>query len=406
MNDFIYFDDSDILDEIEKEAPAIANQFRYVSKYGNFPVYRCYDSKYYPTPNDAYKDQLEAARKARKFIFLEYLTIQESDIFGEMFEVLRDCAKRGVEVRIIFDFFGSMVYLSPKFVRKMKDCKIQCRAFGKPGLNLVKFAMHRNHQKLMVVDNEIAFVGGYNIGDEYFGVTRPYGQWQDTGFSFRNEAVKTMTVTFLYMWNRIEKTDTDISKYIEVEGYHSEKTDGFIQPYYSDPYIDEPLAENIYLNILKAATKYVYIITPYLIPSNVMIRELSLAAKRGVDVRLIIPGIPDKKWLYKSTCSYFHCLAKDDVKIYKYTPGFCHAKQYLCDDRIAVVGSINMDVRSMRRDFETAVLVYKASAIKDIYEDFEKLFEESEDITMKYKSKDAAPSFLLKVITKIFSPLL
>lgn len=411
MNDFLNYDDSDIINEIKKQNPAVSNQFYYVSNYGHFPVYRCEGAKYYPTPNQAFKDQIEAVKKAKRFVFLEYLTIEDSVFFSELLGVLKACVLRGVEVRVIYDYFGSLAFWDKKFIKKMNDCGIDCRAFNGPGTPLAKFIMNRDHHKLMIVDNEIAFIGGYNIADEYFGVIRPYGQWQDTGFSFRKKAVKSMTVNFLYMWNMIEKTDSDISNYVLDNKDHAEtgispEKMGYIQPYCGNPYEKETLVENVYLNLLKVATKFVYIITPYLIPDKVMRKELTLAAKRGVDVRIIIPGIPDKKWLYKATCSFIHELAENGVRIYIYTPGFCHGKQFLCDNEIAAIGSANIDGRAFKRDFENSVLIYKVPALKEMYDDFVRLFEVSEEVTEKYKSKEAAPSFVIKLLAKIFSPII
>ena len=411
MNDFLNYDDSDIINEIKKQNPAVSNQFYYVSNYGHFPVYRCEGAKYYPTPNQAFKDQIEAVKKAKRFVFLEYLTIEDSVIFSELLGILKACVLRGVEVRVIYDYFGSLAFWDKNFIKKMKVCGIDCRAFNGPGTPLAKFIMNRDHHKLMIVDNEIAFIGGYNIADEYFGVIRPYGQWQDTGFSFRKKAVKSMTVNFLYMWNMIEKTDSDISNYVLDNKDHAEtgispEKMGYIQPYCGNPYEKETLVENVYLNLLKVATKFVYIITPYLIPDKVMRKELTLAAKRGVDVRIIIPGIPDKKWLYKATCSFIHELAENGVRIYIYTPGFCHGKQFLCDNELAAIGSANIDGRAFKRDFENSVLIYKVPAIKEMYDDFGRLFEVSEEVTQKYKFKEAAPSFVIKLLAKIFSPII
>lgn len=411
MNDFLNYDDSDIINEIKKQNPAVSNQFYYVSNYGHFPVYRCEGAKYYPTPNQAFKDQIEAVKKAKRFVFLEYLTIEDSVFFSELLGVLKACVLRGVEVRVIYDYFGSLAFWDKKFIKKMNDCGIDCRAFNGPGTPLAKFIMNRDHHKLMIVDNEIAFIGGYNIADEYFGVIRPYGQWQDTGFSFRKKAVKSMTVNFLYMWNMIEKTDSEISNYVLDNKDHAEtgispEKMGYIQPYCGNPYEKETLVENVYLNLLKVATKFVYIITPYLIPDKVMRKELTLAAKRGVDVRIIIPGIPDKKWLYKATCSFIHELAENGVRIYIYTPGFCHGKQFLCDNELAAIGSANIDGRAFKRDFENSVLIYKVPAIKEMYDDFGRLFEVSEEVTQKYKFKEAAPSFVIKLLAKIFSPII
>lgn len=404
------FDDSDIIKELEAESLAVANQFRYISKYGKYPVYKCYEAKYYDMPYKAYKEQLEAAGKARKSICLEYLAIKDSIIFEELLMVLKECVERGVRVRIIYDYLGSFGFKNPEFVRKLKNYGIDCRVFNGLGTNIIKFVLNRDHQKIMIIDDEIAFIGGYNLADEYFGVTNPYGKWQDTGFSFKGPAVLTMTAIFEYMWESINKDTNKNRPFIFPESKllqtktSNTNWDGFIQPYLGSPYDKELLAENIYLNVIKAAKKYVYIITPYLIPSKVMIRELSLAAKRGVDVRILIPGIPDKKTIYRATCSYLYGLANSEVNIYKYTPGFCHAKQFVCDDEIAVIGSINLDGRSLHRDFENAVLLYKVSAIKDMYEDFQKLFMESENVTGIYMQKNKKPSIIRRIYSKLTEP--
>ena len=251
---------------------------------------------------------------------------------------------------------------------------------------------NRDHRKITVIDGKVGFTGGYNLADEYFNITHPYGEWKDTGLKLTGDAVKTLTMLFLSMWNSIKKTDEpqdDYIKYIKASdyGYKAVNNNQYVVPYADSPLNNNRVAENVYLNIIKGAKHYLYITTPYLLITEEMSRELAMAAMRGVDVRIVTPGIPDKKLTYSLTRSYYADLVRYGVRIYEYTPGFIHAKQWVSDGEVSVVGTINMDFRSLYLHFENAAYVYGKETAADILNDFYNIFRRSEEVTDKYINK-------------------
>ena len=395
----------DVIQELEQKDFLVANQCRYIVDYAKYPVYKNTDVVFYSDAAEGLEAQLEALQSAEKFIFMEYHAIEDTNAFARIKEILIEKASKGVEVRLIYDDVGSVGFISPEFVKRMEADGIQCRVFN-PMLPVINvFMNNRDHRKITVVDGKVGFTGGYNLADEYFNITHPYGHWKDTGVRLIGDAVKSLTVTFMEMWNAIEQTDTDCMKYLPAIEYQA-KERGFVQPYADSPLDHECVGENVYMNLIKYAKHKIYFTTPYLIISDEMNRELIMAAKRGVDVRIITPGIPDKKIIFKVTRSYYSRLAKEDVRIYEYTPGFMHAKQCVCDDELATVGTINLDYRSLYLHFENGVLLYETEAIKDIQRDFEELFLKCEEVSEKYRKDGSVIQRLGQSILRMFSPLL
>lgn len=400
----------DVLERIEKQDLGVANQSRYIINCGKYPVYGNTEVTYYSDASLALEAQKEAMEKAEKYIFMEYFAIEDSRAFEGVHEILKRKAAEGVEVRILYDDVGSLGYINHNFVHKMENDKIQCRIFNPviPLLNI--FMNNRDHRKLTVIDGTVAFTGGYNLADEYFNLKNPYGHWKDTGIKMAGEAVDSMTAMFLQMWNSVKKTDSDYSKYIDlIKGSvakHSFSEYGFVQPYADSPLDTELTGENVYLNLIKNAKRYVYFMTPYLIISDEMSRELTLAAKRGVDVRIITPGIPDKKMVYRVTRSYYNALARHGVKIFEYSPGFCHGKMCVCDDELAVVGTINMDYRSLYLHFENGVFLYRCNAIHDIKNDFDATMDICEEVTERFCHPGSVFIRIFKSILRLVAPLL
>ena len=289
----------------------------------------------------------------------------------------------------------------------MKDLGIDCRVFNPvtPMLNL--FFNNRDHRKITVIDGEVAFTGGYNIADEYFNIVTPYGRWKDTGLMLRGDVVKELSVTFLETWNANRKSkleEINDDKYFNVNKYEA-KERIYALAYGDSPLDDEELAENVYISLINIAKDYLYIMTPYLIITDELKSAIVRAAKRGVDVRLITPGIPDKKIIYGITRSFYGVLVKAGVKIYEYTPGFCHAKQMLVDDRLAICGTINLDYRSLYLHFENAVMFTKCKAVFDMKKDFEETFKVSTHISEKYNNLSPVRN-IVDSILRLFAPLL
>ena len=344
-------------------------------------------------------------KAAKKFIFMEYFAIEDAEAFAAIKEVLAAKVKEGVEVRIFYDDVGSVGFVNPKFARQLEELGIQCRIFNPliPLLNM--FMNNRDHRKITVIDGEIAYTGGYNLANEYFNMTHPYGYWKDTGVRLEGEAVRSYTVMLLEMWNAMEHTDLSYERFFPQKDL-SWKSDGYVQPYADNPLDGEHVGENVYMNIIKNAKRYVYFVTPYLIITDEMKRELGLAAKRGVDVRILTPGIPDKKLIYRITRSYYASLVRDGVRIFEYTPGFCHAKECICDDEVATVGTINMDYRSLYLHFEDGVYLYQCSAVADMLKDYQDMISVSEEVTEMYRQSSKSRLSIGQCLLRIIAPLL
>ncbi len=394
-----------IMERLERENLAVANQCRYLKNYGRFPVYQNTDVVFYAEAVEGFEAQLQELEKAEDFIFMEYHAIEEAISFGRLREILERKAKEGVEVRVIYDDVGSVGFIDPKFIKRMEEIGVQCVDFNPvfPLFNM--FMNNRDHRKITVIDGKVGFTGGYNLADEYFNITHPYGYWKDTGLKLTGDGVRSLTVLFLEMWNAMKQTDTDYSKYMPKVEYQAHSK-GYVQPYADSPLDDEAMGENVYLNLIKYAKRRLYVATPYLIISDEMNRELGLAAKRGVDVRVFTPGIPDKEIVYKVTRSYYAGLVRQGVRVYEYTPGFLHEKQVLCDDDCATVGTINFDYRSLYHHFENGVFLYNCEAIADIAADFERTMEECREVTEYYRSGRSAVLRGTQCLLRLFAPLL
>ncbi|MBQ8289178.1 MAG: cardiolipin synthase [Clostridia bacterium] len=364
-------DSSATIEEIATENASAGGQMRYLQNTGGFPVYQNTEARYFPLGEELFDVMLEELNKAERFIFLEFFIIAEGRMWNSVLEILEEKVKQGVEVRVIYDDVGSLTTLPYDYNRQLEKKGIRCISFNpfKPVLSIVM--NNRDHRKIMVVDGKAGFTGGVNLADEYINEKLRYGHWKDTAVMLRGEAVRSLTLLFLEMWNAFRPGDSEIDRFLpDPPVLPSSASDGFVQPYGDSPLDGEPLAENVYLNIIHGAKRYVYICTPYLIIDEELEGALTLAAKRGVDVRLITPAIPDKKSAHALTRSHYPKLLSGGVKIYEYTPGFIHAKSFVCDDEIATVGTVNLDYRSLYLHFECGVYFYRSSLVADVKRDF------------------------------------
>lgn len=415
-----------ILPQNQNAARALAStdrglleESRYVAEHGRFPVYQGTSARYFPEAEQGRLSQIEDLRKAEHSIFLEYFAIEDRESFAPIREILYQKAAEGVDVRILYDDIGSASMLSFRFVKLMESHGIRCRDFNPISPFFSIFMNNRDHRKMTIIDGKIGYTGGYNLANEYFGFDRPYGHWKDTGVRLEGDAVRSMTAMFLEMWNAMRREDwtADLTKYLpavkageltaEADSMAKRRKavslpddqtgltrsaqlgralDGkcFVQPYADTPMDEEQTGENVIMNILNMAQDYVWISTPYLVLSDEMSRALTLAAKRGVDVRILTPGIPDKKIVYQITRSYYGALVAGGVRIFEYTPGFNHAKMTVSDDATAVVGSINLDFRSLYLHFEDAVLFHGGQVVSDVKQDFEHIWSQSQEVTERY----------------------
>lgn len=398
-------EEKDALRTWDRRAENIAS---YLSGTAGYPVYADTDVEYYDDAAKGFAAQMDAIRGAKQFVFMEYHAIEDGESFRPMKELLMQKAAEGVDVRLFYDEFGSAGFINKSFIRQMEAGGVQCRVFNPlvPILNL--FMNNRDHRKITAVDGKIGFTGGYNLADEYFNITHPYGQWKDTGIRLEGAAVRTLTVLFLEMWNAIRATDwndTDFSRFFP-EAHSCQGGRGFIQPYADNPMDDKTTGEDVYMHVLGYASEYAYFATPYLIITDEMKKAFELAARRGVDVRLVTPGIPDKKMIYRMTRSYYAGLAMAGVRIYEYTPGFCHCKQCVADDRIATCGTINLDYRSLYHHFENGAVLYGGPAVQDIKADFDALFPQCREVTEEYRYGRNTVLRIGQCLLRLIAPLL
>ena len=371
------------LSESDRRAAQASN---YLLRTCNFPVYGNTDVQYFPDAADCFESQLADLEKAEKFIFLEYYAIEENGAFERALEILKRKAAEGVEIRVTFDDIGSITFLNNRFVHRLESCGIHCQRFNPlvPFLNI--FMNNRDHRKITVIDGRIGYTGGYNLANEYFHLTEPFGYWKDTGVRLEGDAVRTLTVICMEMWGLMSDHVNleNGNRFFSVPACHARES-GFVQPYADSPLDEEPTGEEVYMNMLRNAEHYAWFVTPYLLITDELRREFVAAAKRGVDVRIITPGIPDKKMVYQETRSYYAGLVRGGVRIFEYTPGFCHAKMSVSDDVSATVGTINLDYRSLYLHFENGILFHHCQIVGEIRQDFEKMFSESAEVTDHYR---------------------
>ena len=399
-----YEQDADVLREACDSAAERSGQLRYISEAAGFPVYSNQGFDYYPTGQDAFPVMLEELRKAQNFIFIEYFIIEKGRMWDGILKVLREKVAEGVEVRVMYDDFGSMNTLPYRYAEALSEEGIKTIHFNRVNPFLNGVLNHRDHRKIMVIDGKVAFTGGINLADEYINVKERFGVWKDNCVRVTGNAVWSFTLMFLTMWNALRKEDEDFSMF-QVDGSFPDREDGWIAPYGETPLDDVNVGQNIYENILNQAKDYCWIFTPYLIIDTDMINALIMAANRGVDVRIVTPGIPDKKIVYNITRSFYSQLIDGGVRIYEYTPGFIHSKVFVSDDRIATVGTLNLDYRSLYLHFENGVYLSDASAVLDIKDDVEATLLESHEVTWEESRRGLLHTLLYSVI-RIFAPLM
>lgn len=398
--------DPNILNTLDTTDRKYFCQEEYIRNYSGFPMYAHTETIYFKTGEENYKILLEELKKAEHFIFMEYFILRDGVMWNSIFEVLKQKVQQGLEVRLIYDDVGSLKYLPYKYYEELEQYGICCEAFNHfvPYISVVM--NHRDHRKITVIDGHTGFTGGINLGDEYINITHEYGYWKDTGIMLKGEAVWNLTVMFLSLWNALRPTDLTFDSFRPYR-FHPQKFlgSGYVQPYSDSPLDDENVGENVYLNLIHASEHYIYIFNPYLIIDNEMMTSLCLAAKRGVDVRIVTPGVSDSKVVFWLADSYFPQLTANGVKVYTYDPGFIHAKVFLCDDKAACVGTFNLDYRSLYLHFECGVFLYKTECLSLIKEDMQKTIQQSTLLTQKTLKRNLPMRFFQRVL-RLLAPLL
>ncbi len=411
-------DQSQLMRVLASENPDAARQSTYMDRMSMCPPYTNTDVVYYPSGEAFLPSLLEALEGAERYIFLEYFIVSHGEMWESIRTVLTRKAAEGVDVRLIYDDFGSITRLSRKYAKELQAMGIRCCVFHPFVPVLDARQNNRDHRKICVVDGKVAFTGGINIGDEYINVTSPHGYWKDNAVRLTGEGAWSFTLMFLTMWDYLAHPtahgdERSYEKYRPVSDKREagDKTDvqisseGIVQPYTDNPLDSEAVGENIYLHILYQSRRYVWLTTPYLIIDEQMKQALCTAARSGVDVRIITPGIPDKRTIYETTRSYYRRLLENGVRVYEYTPGFLHAKTFLADDLYGTVGSVNLDFRSLFLHFECGVWLYRAPVLADIKKDFTDILAVSREITLA----DCKVGFLRRLyrsVLEILSPLM
>lgn len=400
--------DDELIEKLDKENRVVEKQANYIYKYGGYPVYKNTQTTYFPLGEDKFKAMLEELEKAERFIFMEYFIIQEGVMWNTILEVLERKAAQGVDVRVVYDDFGCLFTLPHKYNEVLEAKGIKCKVFNKFKPIWSAKMNNRDHRKILVIDGHTAFNGGINLADEYINAYEKHGHWKDTAVMLKGEAVWSFTMMFLTMWNYLNNTKPDnYSIYMpREEDIAQYKSDGFVIPFTDSPLDDEPVGENVYLNIINDAKDYVYITTPYLIIDNEMQTSLILAAKSGIDVRIITPHIPDKWFVHEVTRAHYKKLTKHGVRIYEYTPGFIHAKNFVSDDSVAVVGTINLDFRSLYLHFECATWMYNTECIEDVRNDYFKTLEKCQEITYEDCLHVNFFKRVCRALLRLFAPMM
>ena len=396
--------DPAVWEQFIEEYPEYSGHCHYLTKHCTFSLYQGETVTYLSPGEEKFKAMLTALEQAEKFIFLEYFIVQEGKMWNSILEVLERKAKAGVDVRLIYDDMGCFMLLPHDYEKRLFKKGIRCVVFNKFRPALSTLQNNRDHRKIAVIDGKWAFTGGINLADEYINEIKRHGHWKDASVMITGKAVESYTFMFLSMWQALTGEKAEAKQYLYASPKDT-KPDGYIIPYSDSPIDDEYVGEQVYVNIISGAREYLYIQTPYLIVDDSLISALVLAAKKGVDVKILTPGIPDKWYVHMTTQSYYRELLSGGVQIFEYTPGFLHSKIMLADDKVATVGTVNLDCRSLYLHFECGTWLCGSSEIPVMKEDFLKTLKKCKQIA----PSDCKVGFLRRLLQnlfRLFAPLM
>ena len=393
----------DVLRRLEQEDPGAAGLARYIASCGSFPAYANTQVTYFPQGEDKWAQMLIELEKAERYVYLEYFILREGLMWGKILEILERKVRQGVDVRLLYDGTCELTTLPEGYPQKMEALGIRCKMFSPISPVFSSHYNYRDHRKILIIDGKTAFTGGVNLADEYINHVERFGHWKDTAIMLKGEAVESFHLMFLQMWN-IDEKQPSFPPHLDRPAPVPAK--GFVIPYADSPMDKEKLGEMVYIDILNRANDYVYIMTPYLILDGELETALKFAAKRGVDVRIILPGIPDKKIPYALAKTHYKGLLAAGVKLYEYTPGFVHAKVFLSDQKEAVVGTINLDYRSLYHHFECAAYLKEVACLTDILQDFRNTLKKCRAVTPETIRQEPFAVKLTGYLAKIIAPLL
>ncbi len=400
-------DDSMAVQALEEDDIVAASQAKMLTKISSSSVFTNTKQIYFPLGQDIFRSMLCDLEKAESFIFMEYFIIEEGKFWNSILEILKHKAEQGVSVRVIYDDIGCMSTLSGSYAKKLRSFGIEASPFSRLRGNADGEFNNRSHRKILVIDGKVGYTGGVNIADEYINEVQRFGHWKDTGIRLEGEAVWELTRLFLTDYGINVKVPPENNKLCLYPHQSDIEECGYTVPFGDgpSPIYEHRVGKSVIRNMLNCATKYMYMTTPYLIIDNELCMCIENAAMRGVDVRIIVPHIPDKRLVFGMTRSFYPRLMKAGVKIYEYTPGFIHAKSYVCDDKYAMIGTINLDYRSLIHHFENGVWLYKCSCISDLKRDIDETLEKSQIIEQKDLKTGLVIRFIRSLV-RIFAPML
>ena len=390
---------------LEEASPESVALDRYLNLTGCFPVYDQTEVSYFPLGEKKFEEMLKQLEQAEHFVFLEYFIIEEGEMWGRILEILARKAAEGVEVRLMYDGTNEFATLPSSYPQKLRELGIKCKAFAPIAPFVSTHYNYRDHRKILVIDGHTAFTGGVNLSDRYINREEVFGHWKDTAVMLKGEAVKSFTLLFLQMWN-IDEKEPRFEPYLSCPAEPVKDAPGYVIPYGDTPVDGFRVGEMVYIDILNRAKDYVHIMTPYLILDGELDTALRFAAERGVEVSIILPGIPDKKTPYALAKTHYASLIRAGVNIYEYTPGFVHAKVFSSDGRKAVVGTINLDYRSLYHHFECAAYMVDTPCIGDIEADFADTLKKCHLVTLEDVKNIKTGMKLRGILSKAIATLL
>lgn len=392
-----------VLKELSAEDDASGKIAFYLGNTAGYPVYRSGENTYFRLGEDKWQDMLAELKKAEEFIFLEYFIVEPGIMWDSVLEVLQEKAQSGVEVRFMYDGMCSLLLLPYNYPAKMEKRGIKTKVFAPLVPMLSTHQNNRDHRKILVIDGKVAYTGGVNLADEYINKRDRFGHWKDVAVKITGEAVDSFTMMFLRNWD-IRGAQGDYDKYLHRQTV--DRTQGFVIPYGDGPDNGENTAEKVYLDILNTAKEYVHIMTPYFIVDSTFLMMLKHAAERGVEVKMILPHIPDKKYAFAIARTYYPTLLASGVQVYEYTPGFVHAKVFTSDACRAVVGTINLDYRSLYHHFECGAYFYGNPVVADMEADFQDTLKQCQAVTCEYYKSLPVFSRIFGHVCNVMAPLM
>ena len=397
--------DECVMERLAEENGGAAALAHYMGRSGCHPVYDKTAVTYFPLGEEKFEEMLKQLETAQHFIFMEYFIVSEGIMWGRVLEILARKAAAGVDVRVMYDGTCEFALLPHDYPKRLRKLGIKCKIFAPASPFVSTHYNYRDHRKILVIDGQTAFNGGVNLSDEYINQKMKFGHWKDTAVMIKGEAVKSFTLMFLQMWG-MDGGKVEFDTFLAYPTLEVRDAKGYVIPYGDRPLDEDQVGERVYMDMLNRALKYVHIMTPYLILDGEMETALKFAAERGVEVVVILPGIPDKRIPYALAKTHYASLLESGVKIFEYTPGFVHAKVFVSDDREAVVGTINLDYRSLYHHFECATYMYGTDCIPQIEADFQATLAKCRQVTKETVRHEKWTMKLLGSLMKVAAPLL